>query len=78
MLEKNSFIQIEKHISQISGESNEDDEIDEDKFSDRKDLVRIDHCYHRFHLLCLHRYWFMPRASEVDEFGDTIHHTVPD
>jgi len=38
-------------------------------FSSRIDLVRVDECFHRFHLLCLHRDWFMPRVVEKDEFG---------
>ena len=44
----------------------------EDKFSERQDLVRIDECYHRFHLICLHRDWFMPRTPATDDFGDQI------
>ena len=53
-----------------------DDENEEEleKFTDRDDLVRIDHCFHRFHLICLHRDWFMPRATEIDSFGGSVHH----
>ena len=38
-------------------------------FSQRADLVRVEDCFHRFHLVCLHRDWFMPRKVEKDEFG---------
>lgn len=56
----------------------EEEEIDEDeKFTERDDLVRIDVCYHRFHVLCLHRDWFMQRQSEKDKFGNTIEFKVP-
>ena len=50
----------------------------EDKFTEREDLVRIDKCYHRFHLICLHRDWFMPRAPTKDEFGDLIEYSLPE
>jgi hypothetical protein len=43
--------------------------ISEDRFTDRADLVRIDQCYHRFHLICVYRDWFMERVKEKDEFG---------
>jgi hypothetical protein len=33
-------------------------------FTDRADLVRIGHCFHRFHLICVYRDWFMERVSE--------------
>lgn len=58
----------------------EDDENEEEleKFTDRHDLVRIDHCFHRFHLICLHRDWFMPRAAEIDSFGGKIIHQIPE
>lgn len=39
------------------------------KFSDRADLVRVDECFHRYHLKCLYRDWFMTRKIEKDEFG---------
>ena len=42
------------------------------KFTDRSDLARIDGCYHRFHLICLYRDWFMKRHIEKDEFGGKI------
>ena len=47
----------------------EEHEISEESskgFSDRYDLVRIDQCFHRFHLLCVHRDWFMERKIEKD------------
>lgn len=48
------------------------------KFTERPDLVRIDQCFHRFHLLCVHRDWFMQRNQEKDEYGCTIEYKVPD
>lgn len=47
-------------------------------FSDRADLVRVDKCFHRFHLVCLHRYWFMPRHTYKDEFGGVITTDLPE
>lgn len=47
-------------------------------FSERIDLVRIDKCFHRFHLLCLHRDWFMKRKAEKDQFGCLITYSLPD
>ena len=41
-------------------------------FTSRNDLARIDGCYHRFHLICLYRDWFMKRHVEKDEFGGSI------
>lgn len=46
-------------------------------FSDRVDLIRIDQCFHRFHLVCTHRYWFMPRFSEKDDYGGAIEYPLP-
>jgi hypothetical protein len=46
-------------------------------FSSRIDLVRIDQCFHRFHLLCLHRDWFMQRKKEKDSYGGVIQFKVP-
>lgn len=63
--------------SQSDDDINEENEDDE-KFTERADLVRIDKCFHRFHLLCLHRYWFMPRKSEKDSYGDTIDYKLPE
>ena len=40
--------------------------------------MRVNECYHRFHLLCLHRDWFMTRVVEKDQFGDTIVYPVPE
>lgn len=48
----------------------------EQKFTDRVDLVRIDNCYHRFHLLCVFRDWFMKRHAEWDEFGGVVEYKV--
>jgi hypothetical protein len=42
------------------------------KFTERSDLARIDGCYHRFHLVCLYRDWFMKRHVEKDEHGGMI------
>lgn len=63
-----------------SENSEEDDENEEEleKFTDRHDLVRIDHCFHRFHLICLHRDWLMPRVTEKDSFGGNVHHEIPE
>jgi hypothetical protein len=41
-----------------------EDFLDEDhktveKFSERQDLVRVDECFHKFHLKCIYRDWFM-------------------
>ena len=47
-------------------------------FTDRVDLVRIDSCYHRFHLICVHRDWFMPRQSSKDSYGGVIDYQIPD
>ena len=55
----------------------DEDELENGKFTDRKDLVRIDQCFHRFHLLCVFRYWFMKRHVETDEFGNKIEFSVP-
>ena len=44
----------------------DEQELEDGKFTDRKDLVRIDKCFHRFHLLCVYRYWFMRRHVEKD------------
>ena len=56
--------------------------IDEDKvgqsFTDRVDLVRIDQCFHRFHLICVHREWFMPRCAEKDSYGGMVSHDIPE
>ena len=55
-----------------------DEEANEAKFSERADFARIDNCYHRFHLLCLYRDWFMERVVEVDEFGGKIVTELPE
>lgn len=45
----------------------EDEEmLDKQTFTDRNDLARIDNCFHRFHLICVYREWFMHRKSELD------------
>jgi hypothetical protein len=46
-----------------------DDFLEEGKtdvFTDRVDLTRVDECYHKYHLICLWRFWFMPRHKEKD------------
>ena len=40
----------------------------DEAFTDRVDLIRIGECYHKFHLLCLWRFWFMPRHRDMDKF----------
>ena len=47
-------------------------------FTDRVDLVRIDNCFHRFHILCVYRDWFMERATETDEFGGIVSYDLPE
>lgn len=49
----------------------------DDLFSARLDLVRVDECFHRYHLVCLHRDWFMSRKIEKDEFGCEIEYKMP-
>ena len=48
-----------------------------ERFTDRVDLVRVEECYHRFHLICLWREWFMQRVREKDEFGCDIEFKMP-
>jgi len=50
---------------------------EDENFTDRCDLVRIDHCYHRFHLICVYRDWFMQRKCELDSFGCVIQYDIP-
>jgi hypothetical protein len=56
----------------------EDGEEVEESFTDRVDLVRIDECFHRFHLICVHRDWFMQRVPEKDQFGGLVEYSVPE
>ena len=53
-------------------------DLESQTFTDRLDLVRIDGCFHRFHILCVYRDWFMTRASEKDEFGNVITYKLPE
>ena len=55
-----------------------DDQKEGQSFTNRFDLVRIDSCYHRFHLICVHRDWFMPRHNLKDEFGGVVEYSVPE
>ena len=48
------------------------------KFTERIDLTRMNDCYHKFHLICVHRDWFMQRFTEKDEYGGDINYTIPD
>ena len=59
-------------------EDDDDPDEGEAKFTEREDLVRIDTCYHRFHLICLHRDWFMPRKAEKDQFGCVLEYKLPE
>ncbi len=68
---------VKQQLAQLLEEDDDPDD-DEAKFTDREDLVRIGTCYHRFHLICLHRDWFMPRAPEQDQFGCMIQYKVPE
>ena len=55
----------------------EDSKLSEEKFTDREDLVRVDQCFHRFHLVCIWRDWFMERVKEKDEFGCELSYKMP-
>ena len=55
-----------------------DEEANESKFSERPDFCRIDNCFHRFHLICLYRAWFMDRHVEIDEFGNKLITELPE
>lgn len=52
--------------------------VEDEKFTDRVDLIRISDCYHKFHLVCVYRDWFMPRFSEKDEYGGEIKFSIPE
>ena len=47
-----------------------------ESFTDRKNLARIDRCFHRFHLICLYRDWFMKRHVDKDEFGNPLPYKI--
>eukprot|EP00347_Sterkiella_histriomuscorum_P019310 403342140 len=51
--------------------------LKQEKFTDRNDLVRVDQCFHRFHLICVWRDWFMQRVKEKDQFGCEIEFKMP-
>mmetsp|Transcript_28226 Transcript_28226/g.21098 ORF Transcript_28226/g.21098 Transcript_28226/m.21098 type:complete len:125 (+) Transcript_28226:344-718(+) len=55
-----------------------EEEMKEQTFTNRADLVRIDQCFHRYHLLCVCRDWFMPRIVERDEFGLEVQFKMPE
>lgn len=55
----------------------DESKLAEEKFTDRIDLVRVGECFHRFHLICLYRDWFMTRVREKDEFGCEIEYKMP-
>ncbi len=40
--------------------------------------IRIEYCFHRFHLLCVYRDWFMTRHVDKDEFGGDVIFEVPE
>ena len=66
-------------LKEPGGDEEDEDEMDDDeKFTEREDLVRIDTCYHRFHLICLYRDWFMPRKAEKDQFGGFNEFKLPE
>ena len=56
----------------------DEEKLETETFTDRGDLVRIDGCFHRFHLLCVYRDWFMQRKSEKDEFGNVLEFELPE
>lgn len=41
-------------------------------------MVRVDNCFHRFHILCVYRDWFMERATDKDEFGGILTYDLPE
>lgn len=53
-------------------------DLETQNFTDRVDLVRIDGCFHRFHILCVYRDWFMARATDTDEFGYVTKYDLPE
>lgn len=53
-------------------------DLEDERFTDRVDLIRIDNCFHRFHTLCVYRDWFMKRATDKDEFGNIIYYDLPE
>ena len=55
-----------------------DGEDEGKSFTDRVDLVRINQCFHRFHLICVHRDWFMPRQNQKDNYGDVLKYDIPE
>lgn len=65
-------------LKETEDEEEDEDYDDEEKFTERDDLVRIDTCYHRFHLICLYRDWFMPRKPEKDNFGGVVEYHLPE
>lgn len=54
-----------------------DDAKKDELFTDRPDLIKIDNCFHRFHLICVYRDWFMQRKEEIDNFGCVIKYELP-
>ena len=55
-----------------------EDQLETETFTGRTDLIRVDQCYHRFHLICLHRDWFMSRHTDKDEYGNVISYKLPE
>lgn len=55
-----------------------EDDDESVSFTERPDLVRVDLCYHRFHLICVYRDWFMKRKDEKDNYGGLIHYNIPE
>ena len=41
-------------------------------FLERKDLVKINVCYHRYHLYCLYHTWFDSLSDDLDNKGNVI------
>ena len=64
---------LEKFLQQDEEEAEETE-----KFTERVDLVKIDQCFHRFHMICVYRDWFMPRFSEKDQFGGVVQYNLPE
>lgn len=38
---------------------------EEASFSACDDLIRLNACYHRFHLQCVYHDWFIPRTKDI-------------
>ena len=46
-------------------------------FLERSDLVKINKCYHRFHLFCLCHFWFDQLEDDFDDKGNVMFEYIP-